>query len=295
MVEKVIKAEGLEEVLDLLHQHRAEAKLIAGGTDIIIQLRNGKIKPKVLIDISGIQELRYIKEKDGLIEIGAGTTFRDLEESFDIKKKLTGLWKAAKMVGSPQIRATATVGGNICNGSPAADMVPPLLSLEAIATIQGLEKIREVSLKDLFVGKGKVALEPDEIMTSVRFNTLEEGCGFSFSKLGLRKALAISRICTAVMVQLGEDGMVENIRISNGSLGEYGLREKTVEEFYLQKRITEQTMAEGLNILRNSIHERLHGRSSLPYKIEAIEGTFMEAMKDAVAMAQRERLCACSN
>ena len=87
MVEKVIKAEGLEEVLDLLHQHRAEAKLIAGGTDIIIQLRNGKIKPKVLIDISGIQELRYIKEKDGLIEIGAGTTFRDLEESFDIKKK----------------------------------------------------------------------------------------------------------------------------------------------------------------------------------------------------------------
>lgn len=295
MVEKAIKAECLEEVLELLNQYKEQAKLIAGGTDIVIQLRHGKIKPRVLIDISGMEELRYIKEKDGFIEIGAGTTFRDIEENFDMKENLAGLWKAAKMVGSPQIRATATVGGNICNGSPAADIVPPLLSLETIATIQSLGKTREVSLKDLFVGKGKVALAPDEIMTSVRFKVLEEDCGFSFSKLGLRKALAISRICTAVMVQLDEDGIVKNIRISNGSLGEYGLREKAVEEFYLHKRITEETMKDGLGILRDAIDQRLHGRSSLPYKIEAIEGTFMEAMKDAVAMAEREKPCACSN
>lgn len=295
MVERVIKAENIDRVLGLLMEYGKDAKLIAGGTDIIIQLRQGRVSPKVLIDISDVKELKYIKEEDGWIEIGAATTFKDIEDSSYFGGNMIGLSKAAKMVGSPQIRSTATIGGNICNGSPAADIVPPLLALDAIATIKCRRGIREVKLEEFFVGKGKVDIDSYELFTSVRFKALEKGSGLSFSKLGLRKALAISRICTSIMLQLDEEQNCKNIKIANGSLGEYGIREKEVEEYFINNKINEKTIDEGLRLLKESIDNRLHGRSSLPYKIEAVEGTFKEAMKEVMEEAMKENLAVYAN
>lgn len=290
MVEKAVKARNIDQVLDLLMEYGKDTKLIAGGTDLIIQLRQRQVSPKVLIDISDIDELRYIKEKDEWIEIGAGATFKDLEESPYFKGNMKGLFQAASQVGSPQIRSRATVGGNICNGSPAADIVPPLLALDAITTIKSREETREVPLENFFVGKGRVALKPHELLESIKFKALGERCGLSFSKLGLRKALAISRICTSVMLQLDQDQYCKDIKIANGSLGEYGIREKDVERFFIHKEIREETIEEGLKLLKKSIDQRLHGRSSLPYKIEAVEGTFKEAMNNALAEAMNDTL-----
>ena len=290
-----MKAESIDEVLSLLKKYGRDAKIIAGGTDIVIQLRNGKLSPKVLIDISSIEEIQYIEEKDGWIEIGGATTFQEIQYSPYFNGSMKGLSKAASMVGSPQIRSSATVGGNICNGSPAADIVPPLLALDAVAIIKSARETREVELEKFFIGKGKVALESDEILTSIKFKALEAGSVLSFSKLGLRKALAISRICTSVMLHLDEDENCINIRIANGSLGEYGVREKEVEKFYLNKKIGEEALGEGLEILRNSIDKRLHGRASLPYKHEAVESTFTEAMRDAFSEATKQTLAQCAN
>jgi len=295
LLEKVVKVKSVDEVLTLLMEHGKDAKLIAGGTDIVIQLRHGSLTPKVLIDISSLEELKYIKEKDGFIEIGAATTFKEIQESPYFTENMKGLSKSASMVGSPQIRSSATIGGNICNGSPAADIVPPLLALDAVAVIKCKTRTREVNLEKFFIGKGKVDLDPHELFTSVKFKALEEGSGLSFSKLGLRKALAISRICTSVMLQLDEDHNCKNIRIANGSLGEYGVREKEVEEFYINNKINEKTIEEGLKLLKKSINDRLYGRSSLPYKIEAVEGTFTEAMVDAMKEAMKQTLALCAN
>lgn len=295
MIEKVIKCKSVNEVLALLMEYGRDAKLIAGGTDIIIQLRHGRVSPKVLIDISSVGELKYIKEKSGFIEIRGATTFKEIQESIYFRGNMNEFSKAASMVGSPQIRSTATVGGNICNGSPAADIVPPLLALDAVATIKSGRGTREVNLQDFFIGKGRVDLAPDELFYSVRFKALEEGSALSFSKLGLRKALAISRICTSIMVELDEDQSCTNIRIASGSLGEYGVREKRVEEFYIGKKIDERSIEEGLRLLRESVEYRLRGRSSLPYKIEAVESTFKEAMQNAVEEAVKETLALCAN
>lgn len=290
MIEKVVKAKRVDQVLDLLMEYGNKAKLIAGGTDIIIQLRQEKLSPRVLIDISSIEELGYIKEKDDFIEIGSATTFNEIQESLYFMDSMKGLSKAASMVGSPQIRNSATIGGNICNGSPAADIVPPLLALDAIAIIKSAHGTKELELEKLFLGKGKVDLAPNELLTSIKFKPLEARSGLSFSKLGLRKALAISRICTSIMLQLDEDHKCTNIRIANGSLGEYGIREKEAERFFINKKINEKVIEEGLELVKKSISIRLNGRSSLPYKIEAIEGTFKEAIKCAREEAMKENL-----
>jgi carbon-monoxide dehydrogenase medium subunit/xanthine dehydrogenase FAD-binding subunit len=282
LIEKVVKAKSVDQALGILMEYGKGAKLIAGGTDVIIQLRHKSLTPKVLIDISSVEELKYIEEKDGFIEIGAATTFKEIQYHPYFSENMKGISKAASMVGSPQIRSSATIGGNICNGSPAADIVPPLLALDAVATIKCRRGTREINLEKFFVGKGKVDIDPYEMLTSVKFKALEKDSLLSFSKLGLRKALAISRICTSVMLQLDEDHTCKNIKIANGSLGEYGVREKEVEKFYINNKINEETISEGLELLRKSIDDRLHGRSSLPYKIEAVEGTFREAMKSAM-------------
>ncbi len=295
MIEKVVKCKTVENVLDLLMKYERDARLIAGGTDIIIQLRQDRLSPKILIDISSIEELKYIEEKDGFIEIGGATTFQEIQRSSYFSGNMKGLSKAASMVGSPQIRSAATVGGNICNGSPAADIVPPLLALDAVVIIKSRKGTREVQLENLFIGKGKVDIGHDEILTSVRFKALENRSGLSFSKLGLRKALAISRICTSIMLQLDEDQNCSSIKIANGSLGEYGVREKDVEAFYINNKINEKTIEEGLELIKRSIYKRLYGRSSLPYKIEAVDGTFTDAIKNAMEEAMKENLVLCAN
>ena len=165
---KSFKSKSLDEALKLLETYGDKSKIIAGGTDLVIELRNHQINPKVIIDISSIDEIRYIKEEKGYIHIGAGTTFTDIAYSKLLDDKLEALKKSSRLVGSPLIRNKATVGGNICNGSPAADIVPPLLALEASVVIKSSYNAREIKLEDMLLDKGKVNLSQNEILTDIK-------------------------------------------------------------------------------------------------------------------------------
>lgn len=132
---QTFKVSSTKEALKLLNKYRDKAKIIAGGTDLVIELRNHQIDPEVIIDISSIGEIRYIREKEGYIHIGAGATFADIAYSELLDDRLEGLKKSSRLVGSPLIRNRGTIAGNICNGSPAADTVPPLLSLDALLIV----------------------------------------------------------------------------------------------------------------------------------------------------------------
>jgi len=280
---EVFKAKNLNEVLELLDQYKERGKIIAGGTDIVIDLRHGRISPEALIDISSVDELAFIKEVDEYIEIGAATTFTTIANSQDLNDRLNGLKEAARSVGSPQIRNRGTIGGNICNGSPAADTVPPLLALGSKAIIRSNDGEREVSLDEFFLDKGKVDLKDNEILFSLKFKNPTSNQGVSFSKLGLRKALAISRICTSVYAHLDEDGKCKEIRIANGSLGKYALREREVENFFIGKDMnSEKAIEEGINLLNEEVSKRLAGRSTVEFKSEAVKGTFRKAITEAL-------------
>lgn len=278
---KSFKAHNLSEALDLLDEYKDRAKLIAGGTDIVIELKNKEISPEAMIDISDVVEIRDIKEEDGNYRVGAGVTFSEIVCSDLFDERMAGLVDAAHSVGSPQIRNTGTVGGNICNGSPAADTVPPLLALGAVAVIVSKSGEREIELRDMFLDKGKVDLKPGEMLKEVVFKKPEQGEAVSFSKLGLRKALAISRICTAVYVK-ADGGKIVEARIGNGALGKYGMREDEVESKLKNKPLSDSTINESVSDMEKAIKERLAGRSSVEFKGEAVKGIYRDALTKAV-------------
>ena len=270
----------LEDVLYLLTQYE-NCKIIAGGTDIIIQMREKKISPEVLIDISKVEELRKIQENDRFIEIGSAVTFSDVVNSPVFEGKLHGFKKACRLVGSPQIRNRGTIGGNIVNGSPAADSIPPLLCLNSTLVFKSFRGVREVKLEDYFKYTDQIGIKKDEVLTAIRFR---KPIGYlEFAKLGLRKALAISRISMAAMVHLDGDGRIRDIAVASGSLGKYPMRERKVEEYLLGKTLNKRTVEESLEVLRKSTDERLKGRSTYPYKRRAVERLFREVLRGVVS------------
>lgn len=276
---QVHKGTSIEEVLELLCKYGKEAKIIAGGTDIVIALRNGKISPKVLIDISKIQELREIKDDGEYIRLGAGVTFTQIVENPLFQGNLQGLAKASRMVGSPQIRNKGTIGGNIANGSAAADSVPPLIALGSIITLRSQKSSREISLEEYYLD----SIKDDELLTEIKFKKPNHNQILTFSKLGLRKALAISRLTLSSLTEFNEEDKITSINIASGALGKFPMRELEVEEYLINKRINEETIVSAIKALRDSMDKRLEGRSTLPYKriaIDTILRDVLESSKD---------------
>ncbi len=281
-IKETYKASSENEALELLEKYGEQAKIIAGGTDIVIDLRNNKINPDVMIDISSIDEMRYIREKDGYVHLGAATTFTDVAYSPLLDENLNGFKKSARLVGSPLIRNRGTVGGNICHGSPAADIVPPLLALDAVVTIKSNRNTREEKLEDIFLGKGHVDLKPCEILTDIKFKKPIDNQLLGFSKLGFRNALAISRICISVYLDVDEDLIIKDIRVASGALGVNGMRERLVEDSVRGIKLNKDTVNLAAQKMVESVEDRLSGRSSLEYKGKAVRSLFIEAMKSAI-------------
>ena len=189
-----------------------------GGTDLLIELRRGSKKaPRVVLDISGVAELAGIADSNGSITIGPLATHAELVRSEVVHKFAPLLSVAAATIGSPQIRARATVGGNIMNAAACADTVPPLMALGANVTLQSKAGSRELALADLFVKPYETKARADELLTAVRFPKLGPGARSAFIKLGRRNALAISRLSVAAILEVGKDGRIAEARIVPGA------------------------------------------------------------------------------
>lgn len=273
---EVINGKSIDEVVKLLGKYGKDSKVIAGGTDIIIELRNEKISPKILIDTSKIEELKRVEEDGKYISIGAGVTFTEIVENPLFKDVVYGLYKSCKMVGAPQIRNKGTIGGNIAHGGAAADSVPPLIALKSIVTLESIDGIREISLEKYYGD----TIKDNELLTKIRFEKPNKNQVLSFSKLGLRQALAISRLTTSALIEY-EGEKIKNIVVASGALGISPLREYTVEEYLKGKEIEEETIVEAINVLEKAMKERLEGRSTLPYKSKAIKTILRETLEES--------------
>jgi nicotinate dehydrogenase FAD-subunit len=271
----------LEAACDLLGEFRGQAKIIAGGTDLVVNLRNGNLKPKCLIDVTRIGTLRKIEEKEGMILVGAGVTHSEIASSPLIRIYGKVLSEAALWIGSPQIRNLGTLGGNIVNASPAADTVPPLMALNAVGKIISSEGEKEVPLGQLFNRPYETSLNPHEILVQIQFPKLPSMAKSSFIRLARREAMAIARMSVAVVL-LMEKGHIRDIRISAGSItptpqrmseAEAALRGKTPE-------------GEGLQLAAHQVSEamiRASGfRPTTSYKKPVVEALFIRAVKKAM-------------
>lgn len=232
----------------------------------------------MLIDISKIEELKKIEEVDGNIVIGAAVNFSQLMEHIKENDNLKGLFDAARSVGSPQIRNKGTLGGNIGHNSPAADSIPPLIALGAKLKLISKKETREVLLEDYSSKKNGAGLREGELIVSIEFPELKDNEFLTFSKLGLRKALAISRITTSAVIELDENRNIINCTICSGSIGRYPMREKDVEQYLIGKILNEEVIEEAVEVLKETMDIRLEGRSSLPYKRIAVESILKETL-----------------
>ena len=276
------KATNIKDALEILNEYKSDCKIIAGGTDIIIKMRKATISPDVLLDVSSIDELKGIREVGEYIEIGAATTFSEVVECVLLSGRLKGLIDASKSVGSPQIRNRGTIGGNICNASPAADTVPPLLALDSILILESLNGKREVFLKDFFKDKGKTEHRDNEILTKVKFKNPTINQGLGFYKLGLRKSLAISRISFAVFLEVDRMNRIEMFRAASGSIGKFPIREYKLEEFLIGRLIDEKNLDMACKVLEEDVLRRLSGRQTARFKSIASSGCFKKAINSAL-------------
>lgn len=277
-IEQVLKVRLLNEIHDGLEQYGTQAALLSGGTDLCVKLREGHVKETVLIDISDVAALKTIGEQADGFWIGAGLSFAEVTAHPVVKERYRGLWAACQSVGAPQIRNRGTIGGNLANGSPAADSAPPLLALNAKLKLSSKNEVRWVDLSDFYLDKGKTVLRANEVLEGCLIPTSAEGFFLGFEKLGLRNALAISRLSVSVFMVLDEIKVIREIRIASGSLGLNPMREPMMEAFLLGKPLNEPTISMAAEAFGRITEERLSGRSTCPFKKEAVKGIFRAAI-----------------
>ena len=212
----------LQELLDFKATHRSEGLLLAGGTDLIIEIRKQSpwLEAVEVADMTGVEALEGIDspEAGGTVRLGALSTHAEVAGSALLARTAPLLTQAAAAVGSPQIRNRGTLGGNICNASPCADTVPALVALGADLTLRSIEGTRTVPLADFIEKPYQTVLRDDEVLQAIEFPPLPGAARSAFVKLGRRNALSISRMSVAVVLEEGPDGTLVNARIAAGSV-----------------------------------------------------------------------------
>ncbi len=211
----------LNEAIGLLREYHGEAKVLAGGTDLLVHMKMGRSATSQVVYIGQIAALRYIKEENGL-KIGALTTFYDAQQSPLIKKCYHALHEAAHSVSGTQIKIMGSIGGNLCNASPAADIAPPLLVYESEVELTSTRGRRLVPLKDFFTAPGRTVKEADELLTHILLPPRHDVEGSAFLKLG-RVAADIAKVSAAVRL-VREGNRVVDCKIALGSVAPTPLR-----------------------------------------------------------------------
>jgi len=263
----IIRPKSINELSEMLSRHVSQSMLIAGGTDVLVESRQPHFTPpQTLIDLSRLDDLKRIDENDGFIRIGALATHTQILQNPLIRQYAPLLVEACAQVGSPPIRNRGTLGGNLCNASPCADTVPPLLALNAEVEILGPDKIRRLPIEDFFVKPYRTVLQKNEALTAVYFSPLPAGYGSAFYKLGRRKALAISRINMAAVIKTNDNGFIKEVRLAPGSVFPVWKRVSTAEKFLLEKKAVKENFQKAGEITAQEMIKISGRRWSTPYK-----------------------------
>lgn len=269
----------LPEALEMLAG--AGAMPIAGGTNVIADLRAGKHEPAALVDLSRLAELRGIRRENsmprssghGHVVIGGGTTITDLLRDPLIAEHAPALTQAAAIFANPLIRNRATVGGNLADASPAADTAPPLLALDAEVELTSAAGTRRVALADFLVGVRRTLRRPDELITAVRFGVAtDDGRRMTaFHKVGLRKADAISVLSAAVAVAFDGAGRCAAARIALGAVAPRPVRATAAEAILAGEKLTPAVIAEAARLAAEAASPISDIRGSAAYRRQVTE------------------------
>ncbi|GAC1371405.1 MAG: hypothetical protein NVSMB44_38870 [Ktedonobacteraceae bacterium] len=259
----------LDETLTLLREHGERARLVAGGTDVLIELQRGVKLTSTLIDVSMVHDLKYIRHVDDRLYLGALTTHNDVVRSAECKRYALPLAQACWEVGAPQIRTRATIVGNIVTGSPANDTISPLLALGAELVLSSSEGERIVPLSAFYLGVRRTVLKPTELVREIRIPALKSEQRGLFLKLGLRRAQAISVINTTLILTFAGE-LVQAASITLGSLAPTVIHASNVEQYLQGKRLDPVVCQEAGRLAEHDAHPISDVRASASYRQETL-------------------------
>jgi CO/xanthine dehydrogenase FAD-binding subunit len=226
----LLRPHSLPEALAVLAEKAADVLPLAGGTNVIVDLRSGQHHPKALMNLGQLAELRGIRQDNGHIVIGGCTTIAELLADPLIAQGSPALREAAAVFANPLVRNRATVGGNLADASPAADTAPPLLTLEAEVQLVSQGASRWVRLEDFLLGVRKTLRQPHELLAAIRWPRPSSQAAGAFYKVGLRRADAISVLSAAIMVERDGAGRCAQVRIALGAVAPRPIRPHEAEE-----------------------------------------------------------------
>ncbi len=235
----------VEEACELLYKHKGEAKVIAGGTDLLINMKKRQVVPKYLIELGNLTELNYIRHNEKkVLSIGALATHQMVADSPLVKETIGLLADACRKVGTPQIRNMGTIGGNLSNAGPSADTAPPLLSLEAKLTLVCSQGERIVPIDGFFTGPFTTIMKDDELLTEIQIPCFPQMLG---SYQWLTKITTIDETLVGVAV-VTDSGACNDIRISLCSVAPVPFRVKKAEAVLRYKGLTQKLIAEAAEV-----------------------------------------------
>lgn len=262
---KYISPKTKEEALEILQEKKSDACIVAGCSNVLPNIRNKKINPKLLVDITNIEQLKGIYRKEAKIFLGPLTTINELIYSEIIFREYNVLIQVAEQFADPLVRNNATIGGNLVTASPAADIAVPLLTLGALIKIESVRQKREVKLKEFFLGPGKTVLQDDELIVGIEFEQSDINKNGYFIKMGQRKAMAIAIASLALNLEVKQNKIIQ-IRIAMGSVAPMPTRLTGVEEFLKNKEIKNGLIEEGINKVSEEVNPISDIRASEEYR-----------------------------
>ncbi|HJO73703.1 MAG TPA: FAD binding domain-containing protein [Rhodospirillales bacterium] len=279
-----------DEAVAILTENSPDARLIAGGTDYLVELKHSSGVPKVVVDISGISEFKGIELTDQGLRIGSTVTHTEIMESDLVAEHAPAMQEAARTIGAVQTRNLGTLGGNLVTCVPSMDSGPVLIALDAFVTIAGPQSHTEgrktMTLAEFFVGPRKTALEPDELLVDIVVPTAMLGRGCSFRKFGLRKGQALALVNAAASLDL-DAGNIADIRIALGAVAPTVIRAPKAEKLLNGKAPTDELFAEAGDIAATEAKPINDFRASAGYRLDLIRTGTKRVLAEALERAQR--------
>ncbi|HEY5005160.1 MAG TPA: FAD binding domain-containing protein [Ktedonobacteraceae bacterium] len=218
MWQTYLRPTSIAETLALLHSHKEKARIVSGGTDVLLEMQQGIKQTPTLIDITALSALKYVRMENGVLHLGALTTHNDVLRSVDCQQYALPLFQACLEVGAPQIRTRGTLTGNVITASPANDTITPLMALDAELVLLSSKGERIVPLRDFYLGVRRTICQPDELVREIRLPALTTNQRSLFIKSGLRRAQAISLLNIAFVLTLDDEERIADTKITLGCL-----------------------------------------------------------------------------
>ncbi len=271
----------LEEAVRLLEEVEG-SKVIAGGTDLLVDMKTSRAKARALVDVNSIAELRGVEDLGEVVRIGAATKLQELLESPIISENLPLLRAAVESMASWQIRNMATIGGNLCNASPAADTAPPLLAYEAELVIAGRGGLRTVPITKFFTGYRRTALSPTEVLKDIIVRK-SEWTGWGYIKLGRRGGFTLSVVAVAALARV-RDGVIEDVRIALNSVAPTPVRAYRTEEALRGREVSRDLLEKVARTVVDEISPIDDVRSTAWYRREMSYRLALDALTEALGV-----------